>query len=73
MSEAIDSIEAHIRETRKDLDVNLHALETKVKSLADWRRYLGRKPLIGLGALVGGVLLLNWIRKPKRRKWFQAA
>jgi len=74
VSEAIDSIETHIRETRNDLGANLHALEIKVKSITDWRQYIRAKPLLTLGAVIGGLILLSRsLRSRKRRGWLRPA
>lgn len=73
MRDTIDSIQAHIQETRKDLGANLQALEIKVKSIADWRQYLRTRPLVVMGALIGGIVFFaKALRgRPKQRGWLR--
>ena len=74
MSEAIDSIETHIQETRKDLGENLQALEEKVKSITDWRQYIRAKRMLTLGAVIGGIILVaRSLRRRKPRGWLRPA
>jgi len=71
MSQAIDSIESHILDTRRDLGENLQALETKVRFITDWHHYLRTKPLLMLGCVVGGVVLFtkSMGRRRNRKGW----
>ncbi|HEY6389951.1 MAG TPA: DUF3618 domain-containing protein [Bryobacteraceae bacterium] len=70
MGETTQQIEAHIENTREALGSNLHELEDKVKSLADWKYHFQTKPMTMLGvAFGGGVLIATMLggRKPRRR------
>jgi hypothetical protein len=53
-----EAIRHHIEEQRERLGENLEFLEHRVKTAADWRTWLARKPLAILGAAFGGGLLL---------------
>jgi hypothetical protein len=61
MSESTEAIAAHIEQTREDLGANLRALELKVKSMTDWRRYLASGPVVVCGAIVAATLLYSAI------------
>jgi hypothetical protein len=51
------------------LGQNLQELETRVRSVADWRGQVQRRPLAMMGlALGGGILLSALVGSPRRRK-----
>ena len=58
MGETTNQIEAHIEDTRTNLVSNLHELEDKVKSVADWRQHFQTKPMTMIGVAFGGGILL---------------
>ena len=68
MSEAIESIEAHILDTRHDLGEHLQALETKVKSLTDWRNYAQLKPLVVVALVIVTVFLFKTTKTTRKQK-----
>jgi hypothetical protein len=60
-------IEAHIRSTRRRLEINLQELEHRVKDAADWRVHFSRHTAIFLGAaFVGGLILSSALGGRKR-------
>jgi hypothetical protein len=61
MGQATSQIKAHIEDTRADLGSNLHELEQKVKSVADWKQHFQTKPMTMLGVAFGGGILLATI------------
>ena len=64
MGQTTDQIENVIDQTREDLKSNLEELETRVKSVADWRSQFRKHPgPMIVAALVGGVLLSSMIGK----------
>jgi hypothetical protein len=51
------------------LGQNLQELETRVRSVADWRGHVQRRPLAMMGLAVGGGILLSaLVGSPRRRK-----
>lgn len=76
MGQTTEQIEAHIEHTRDDLGSNLHELEAKVKSIADWKHHFQTKPMTMLGVAFGGGILVATMlggRKPRRRYTNQAS
>jgi len=64
-----DEIASDIYQKREDLKSNLEELETRVKSVTDWRSQFERHPgRMVVAALVGGALLSTLIgkRSPSR-------
>lgn len=74
MAQTTEQIETYIEQKRDDLGSNLHELETKVKSMTDWKHYFENNPMTMIGmAFGGGVLLaamLGGRRLRKRRRSF---
>lgn len=58
MGPTTSEIEAEIENKREDLLCNLQELETRVKSVTDWRRHYRNNPAAALGLAFGGGLLL---------------
>jgi hypothetical protein len=64
MGQTTDQIATDIDQTREDLRSNLEELETKVKSITDWRGHFRKHPApMVVAALVGGALLSVMIGK----------
>jgi hypothetical protein len=64
MGKTADEIVDDIDYKREQLKSNLEELETRVKSVTDWRSYFEKYPgKMILGALVGGVVLASMIGK----------
>jgi hypothetical protein len=64
MGQTTDQIANDIDQTREDLKSNLEELESKVKSVTDWRSHFQKRPgSMVVAALVGGVLLSSMIGK----------
>jgi len=59
MGESTSQIEWDIASERNALGRNLHELETKAKSLTDWRTYYRNHPLAMIGIAIGGGLILG--------------
>jgi hypothetical protein len=59
MGESTHEIEQDIVTERNELGRNLHVLETKARSLADWRNYYRNYPFAMIGLALGGGLLLG--------------
>ena len=59
MGESTSQIERDIAAERTELGRNLQLLETKARSLADWRTYVRTHPFATIGLAVGGGLLLG--------------
>jgi hypothetical protein len=67
MGKTADQIANEIEETRENLRSNLQELETRVKSVTDWRGYARKHPAaMAVAALAGGVLLSTLIGKPRK-------
>jgi hypothetical protein len=64
MGQTTDEIESQIENEREELKSNLEELETRVKSVADWRSYYRRHTGLMVGAaFVGGILLSTVLGK----------
>jgi hypothetical protein len=64
MGQTSDQITRDIRDTRAELQSNLHELETRVKAATDWRAQFRKHPAaMATAALVGGALLSMFIRR----------
>lgn len=64
MGQTTDEIESQIENEREDLKSNLEELESRVKSVADWRHYYRKHTGLMLGAAcVGGVLLTTLLSR----------
>jgi len=59
MGESTSQIEWDIASERNALGRNLHELETKAKSLTDWRTYYRNHPLAMIGIAIGGGIILG--------------
>ena len=58
MGQATEQIATDIDEARQDLEFNLRELESRLKSIVDWRTQFRRHPAVMISAAVlGGVLL----------------
>lgn len=68
MSETTAEIQAHIHDTRENLDAQLHELGQKVKAAADWRQHFEKSPGMFLAAALGGGLLVGIAAKGRRRR-----
>lgn len=58
MGETTGQIENYIDNKRDDLGSNLKELETKVKSVTDWRQQFQKSPLTAVGIAFGGGIVL---------------
>jgi hypothetical protein len=63
MGQTTDQIENHIETTRDDLKSNFEELETRVKSVTDWRRYFREHPGAMLAVAFGGGVLLSTLTR----------
>ena len=64
MDKTTDQIANDIDRTRDDLKANLEELETRMKSVTDWRAHFEKRPAALLAAaMVGGVLLSTMLGK----------
>ncbi len=64
MGKTTDEIATDIDQTREELKANLEELETRVKSVADWRDQFRKHPSpMIIAALVGGAVLSAAIGK----------
>lgn len=61
MGQRSDEIKKHIDTQRSELSENLERLEERVKSTADWRTQVDRRPMTALGVAFGSGLLLGAI------------
>jgi len=59
MGESTSQIEWDIASERNALGRNLHELESKAKSLTNWRTYYRNHPLAMIGIALGGGLVLG--------------
>ena len=59
MGESTNEIEQDIVAERTELGRNLHVLESKARSLADWRTYYRNYPFAVIGLALGGGILLG--------------
>ena len=58
MGETTGQIENYIDSKRDDLGSNLKELESKVKSVTDWRQQFQKNPLTAVGIAFGGGIVL---------------
>ncbi len=58
MGERTNQIEREIAAQRESLGQNLSELETKAKSLTDWRTHFESNPMVMLGLAFGGGIML---------------
>lgn len=64
MGEEPSKIERSFEENRDELGRNVHELQHRVKSMADWRYQFGQHPWAGVGvAFAGGLLLAQLGRR----------
>ena len=64
MGQTTDQIASDIHRKRADLKSNLEELETRLKTVTDWREQFRRRPgAMMVAALVGGVLLSSMLGK----------
>lgn len=66
MGETTSQIREQVTQARSRLDEDLSALESRVKSTADWRVVFDRHPWAFLGAAFGGGLLISLMTARKR-------
>jgi hypothetical protein len=67
MGKTTDEIATDIDRTREDLKSNLEELETRVKSVTDWRSQFDKHPgRLLVAALIGGAMLSSLVGKPFR-------
>jgi hypothetical protein len=67
MAPTTEEIETHIENERQQLRSNLEELESRVKSVFDWREQFRRNLALGLGLAVGtGFLLASITARPAR-------
>jgi hypothetical protein len=68
MGQTTEQIETFIEQKRDDLGSDLHELETKVKSLTDWKHYFENSPMTAMGvAFVGGIVLATMLGRGRHR------
>ena len=58
MGEESNQIERRIRTERAQLGQNLNELQAKVQEVTDWRAQFQKRPMLMIGAAVGGGVLL---------------
>jgi hypothetical protein len=68
MGETTDQIENYIEDKREDLSSNLQELETKVKTMTDWKHYFETSPMTMMGVAFGGGILLATMIRGKRNR-----
>jgi hypothetical protein len=69
MGETTSQIESYIENKREDLGSNLAELESKVKSITDWREQFRSNPMTMVGvAFGGGVLLASMLGGKSRHR-----
>ena len=73
MAEEPNQIKSHIDNTRKELDVNLHELEYRVKEATDWHTYVNRYPwaVVGLAFAGGAALSLAMGSGRSRTRYYE--
>jgi hypothetical protein len=70
MGESTNEIERDIVAERNELGRNLQLLESKAKSLADWRTYYRSHPFAMMAVALGGGALLGVLTSGRsRRSW----
>ena len=74
MGETTGQIENYIDYKRNDLGSNLKELESKVKTVTDWRQQFQRSPLTAVGiAFGGGIVLASMLNGRSSRRFPRAA
>jgi hypothetical protein len=78
MDRATDQIERHLDRERAVLLSNLEELESRVKSVVDWRRHYRSNPSLWIGLAIGGGLLMalaagRRARSPGRLEYARAS
>jgi hypothetical protein len=69
MGKTSDQIAEDIHQSRENLKLNLQELETRVRSVTDWRGYAKKHPgAMAAAALAGGVFLSALIGKGGRSR-----
>ena len=68
MGESTDEIKKEIAIQRDNLGSNLNELETKAKSLTDWRAQFEKNPMTMVGVAFAGGLLIATIAGGKRSR-----
>src|SRR5215472_5122569 len=68
MAEDPDQIKNHIDRTRRELDGNLHELESRVKEATHWRTYVNKYPLRILAAAVAGGAVISLLMGPSHAR-----
>ena len=68
MGETTDQIENYIDNRRQELGSNLQELETRVKSMTDWRKQFRKTPLPLIGVAFGGGILLGALTAGRKRE-----
>lgn len=63
VSQTTGELQAHIRETRADLNENLKELGQKFKSATDWRQYYEKSPGVFLAVALGAGMVLARSRR----------
>lgn len=72
MGEKSDQIERRIVVERGQLGQNLNELQSKVQEVTDWRLQFQKRPMLMMGAALGGGLLLASItgRRSRSRRYY---
>jgi hypothetical protein len=68
MGETTNQIESYIKIKRDDLGSNLHELETKVKSMTDWKYHFENRPATLLAVAFGGGILLATMMGGRKKR-----
>ncbi len=67
MGERSSQIERQIDVERGELGENLHELQAKIQKATDWREQFQKRPMVMVGAALGGGLLLASLTSGRRR------
>lgn len=68
MAEDPSQIKSHIDNTRRELEGNLHELESRVKQATEWRTYVNKYPLRMVAAAFAGGAVISIVMGRSRRK-----